>query len=358
MKTRIIILSLFILFSSFFVAKIIKAAGTGSDEIGCVNYCDGRATGCPSGYFCGNIGLEIPCNIQGSCQKKESSENQSATVITETTDCTKAGPCQGKNQNDDCTMTTGGNGTCGKVVGSNGDTGSCFCWTKSNNSSGTTATYDDYPSCANACGTSGTCQVSDDSGKYFCVKSSGSSSSSSAFEDYYSCADNCNSGKCDVSDIDGKYYCSASSVSSTPDCGNGFKVGDLCSSKGVMGKCNSKGYCDGSGSGSTGINNTNPNLDCSSGVCFPSSTSLPDPQGGVVYIIGNVLTWILSIFGFLAIIAFIISGIQYTLSAGDEKMIDIAKRNMTRSIVGVVVALAGVVIIYAIDKMLRGVSGF
>jgi hypothetical protein len=101
-----------------------------------------------------------------------------------------------------------------------------------------------------------------------------------------------------------------------------------------------------------------PGLDCSSGVCFPTSTSLPDPSGGVAYIIGNVLTWILSIFGFLAIIAFIISGIQYTLSAGDEKMIDTAKRNMTWSIVGVAVALAGVVIIYAIDKMLRGTPNF
>lgn len=99
-------------------------------------------------------------------------------------------------------------------------------------------------------------------------------------------------------------------------------------------------------------------FDCSSGVCFPTSTSLPDPSGGVAQIVGNVLTWILGIFGFLAIIAFVISGIQYTMSAGSEEMIDTAKRNMKWSIIGVAVALAGVVIIYAIDKMLRGVSGF
>lgn len=94
------------------------------------------------------------------------------------------------------------------------------------------------------------------------------------------------------------------------------------------------------------------------GVCFPSNTNLPDPSGGVVQIITNVLNWLLGIFGILAIIAFVISGIQYILSAGDEKMIDTAKRNMTWSIVGVVVALAGMVIIFAIDKMLRGTANF
>lgn len=99
-------------------------------------------------------------------------------------------------------------------------------------------------------------------------------------------------------------------------------------------------------------------MDCSSGVCFPSSTSLPDPSGGVVQIINNVLTWILSIFGVLAIISFVISGMQYILSVGDEKTIDTAKRNIKWSIVGVVVALTGLVIIYAIDKMLRGTPNF
>jgi len=99
-------------------------------------------------------------------------------------------------------------------------------------------------------------------------------------------------------------------------------------------------------------------MDCSSGVCFPSGTSLPDPSGGVVQIISNVLVWILGIFGVLALIAFTISGMQYILSVGDEKTIDAAKRNMKWSIVGVIVALSGVVIIYAIDKMLKGTATF
>ena len=94
------------------------------------------------------------------------------------------------------------------------------------------------------------------------------------------------------------------------------------------------------------------------GVCFPTSTNLPDPSGGLITIITNILYWILSIFGILAIIAFIISGVQYVLSTGSEETIDNAKRSMKWSIVGVAVALSGLVVIYAIDKMLRGYSNF
>jgi hypothetical protein len=107
---------------------------------------------------------------------------------------------------------------------------------------------------------------------------------------------------------------------------------------------------------SNGSAQTNPNLDCSSGVCFPVNTSLPDPGGGMAQIISNVLYWILGIFGFLAIISFIISGTQYILSAGNERAVDNAKRNMTYSIIGVAVALSGVIIIYAINNILIGTN--
>lgn len=92
------------------------------------------------------------------------------------------------------------------------------------------------------------------------------------------------------------------------------------------------------------------------GACFPSATNLPDSD--VITIVTNIMYWILGIFGFLAIIAFAISGIQYILSVGDEKSIDTAKRSMKWSIIGVVVALSGLVIIYAVDRMLRANSNF
>ncbi|MCX6765482.1 MAG: hypothetical protein NT136_00770 [Candidatus Moranbacteria bacterium] len=92
------------------------------------------------------------------------------------------------------------------------------------------------------------------------------------------------------------------------------------------------------------------------GVCFPTNTGLSDTP--VADIIENFLMWLLGIFGFIAIIAFIISGIQYLTSAGEEKAIETAKRNMKWSIVGVIIALAGFVIILAVDAALKASSTY
>jgi hypothetical protein len=90
------------------------------------------------------------------------------------------------------------------------------------------------------------------------------------------------------------------------------------------------------------------------GVCFPLGTGLSETS--VAIIVTNLMKWMLYLFGFLAIIAFVISGIQYLAAAGNMNMIETAKRNMKFSIVGVIVALAGLVIIVAIDALLRGTA--
>ncbi|GBE17064.1 hypothetical protein BMS3Abin15_00900 [bacterium BMS3Abin15] len=86
------------------------------------------------------------------------------------------------------------------------------------------------------------------------------------------------------------------------------------------------------------------------GVCFPTETGLSEAP--VIDIMANFLSWVLGIFGFIAIIAFVISGIQYLTSAGDEKMIETAKRNMRWSVIGVIVGISGLVIIWAITEAL------
>ena len=93
-------------------------------------------------------------------------------------------------------------------------------------------------------------------------------------------------------------------------------------------------------------------------ICVPSAaeTGLPTPAGGIQDIVRNVLNWMLGLVGVIAIIGFVISGFQYITAAGSEKTIEIAKRNMTYAIIGVVVALSGFVIIQAIDIALRGTS--
>jgi len=83
-----------------------------------------------------------------------------------------------------------------------------------------------------------------------------------------------------------------------------------------------------------------------SGTNLPS-TSLSD-------IISKLALWLLGIFGFIAVIGFVISGIIYLISAGDEDAQERAKRAMIYSITGVIVGLVGVVVIYAVGNLLSG----
>lgn len=92
------------------------------------------------------------------------------------------------------------------------------------------------------------------------------------------------------------------------------------------------------------------------GVCFPLDTGLSDES--VVSVLGNFMDWLLAIFGLIAIVAFVISGIQYITAAGDERAAETAKANMKYSIIGIIVALSGYVIIQAIDTALRAGSNF
>ena len=93
----------------------------------------------------------------------------------------------------------------------------------------------------------------------------------------------------------------------------------------------------------------------SSGYTFPT-TGLPDAPGGIRDILTNLLNWLLGIIGIIAIIAFAISGIQYMVSAGDSDTMETAKRNALYSIIGIIVALSGYIIVKAIYAVLRARS--
>jgi hypothetical protein len=82
------------------------------------------------------------------------------------------------------------------------------------------------------------------------------------------------------------------------------------------------------------------------------------PDGTIIGIIGNILFWLLAMLGIFGIIGFVISGIIYLVSTGDEDMIKRAKSAMTYSIIGVVVGLAGFVVIKAVDSALNGYYNF
>ena len=78
------------------------------------------------------------------------------------------------------------------------------------------------------------------------------------------------------------------------------------------------------------------------------------PETSEDRIIVNLLQWLLLLFTFVSLIAFIISGLQYLLATGSETIIETAKRHMTWSLVGVIVGLSGWIIWQAVVRLLSG----
>lgn len=69
-------------------------------------------------------------------------------------------------------------------------------------------------------------------------------------------------------------------------------------------------------------------------------------------ILTNIINYALALIGFLGVLGFIISGIMYLVSAGDEGAAEKAKGYMVNSIIGVIIALLGYVVIAAISTLL------
>jgi len=88
----------------------------------------------------------------------------------------------------------------------------------------------------------------------------------------------------------------------------------------------------------------------------PSGTNLP--EGSIYGIIQNLMNWILGIVGILGVIGFAIAGVLYLTAAGDDDRINTAKNAMVYSIIGVVVALVGLIAVKAVSSMLGGQSKF
>jgi hypothetical protein len=76
------------------------------------------------------------------------------------------------------------------------------------------------------------------------------------------------------------------------------------------------------------------------------------PSGTIGGIIANVLQWCLYILGFLAILGFVVSGIFYIMAAGDESMAEKGKTGMVNSIIGVIVALLGYIVLNTVMAVL------
>lgn len=78
--------------------------------------------------------------------------------------------------------------------------------------------------------------------------------------------------------------------------------------------------------------------------------------GPSFYEIGiRVLDFLLSIFGIIAIISLVSGGTMFLTAYGDEKRIETAKKIITFSVIGIVVALSAIVIINQVSFLITGV---
>lgn len=82
----------------------------------------------------------------------------------------------------------------------------------------------------------------------------------------------------------------------------------------------------------------------------PTGTNLP--VSSIYGIISNIMFWLLALVGIVGVIGFAIAGILYLTAAGDEGRIGTAKTAMLYSIIGVIVALAGLVALQFANQLL------
>jgi cytochrome bd-type quinol oxidase subunit 2 len=90
------------------------------------------------------------------------------------------------------------------------------------------------------------------------------------------------------------------------------------------------------------------------GVCVPSGSSTGLPETDIAQVLTNVMNWLLSLVGLLAIFMFVVAGVQYLTAAGDEKQTETAKSTMKNAAVGVAVSLLGFVVVNTVYSLVTG----
>jgi len=107
-----------------------------------------------------------------------------------------------------------------------------------------------------------------------------------------------------------------------------------------------------SGSGG-GAGNSATNTSVATGLVIPTRSQTGLSDAGLADVITGLASMLLEIFGVIAVIAFIITGFQYMLANGDEAEAKYAKTNLKYSLIAIVVALSGVIVVRAIDAVLN-----
>lgn len=189
---------------------------------------------------------------------------------------------------------------------------------------------------------------------------------------YRCCKDDVTVGKGAVCGESDKGTCMEVSMATCPS-GYSFVSGGDYNCSGLSLRCcgaDAKTASDDTKKTATGAGDTGKSSKTATGAADTSSTGvkplgkidIPEnlglPNNTIKGVLTNVLTWLLGIIGVLALMGFIISGIQYLLAYANEDLVEAAKRNMTFSVVGITIALAGFIIIQAINLALQGTPWF
>ncbi|MFO7807396.1 MAG: hypothetical protein R6V40_03165 [Candidatus Moraniibacteriota bacterium] len=97
-----------------------------------------------------------------------------------------------------------------------------------------------------------------------------------------------------------------------------------------------------------------------SDIPLPTDTGLPDPAGGIMEVITNFLSWLLTVFMVLAVLAFVITGLMYIFAMGNERSqnLENAKNYLGHAITALVIVGSAYIIIITIDYLLTGTFFF
>lgn len=78
------------------------------------------------------------------------------------------------------------------------------------------------------------------------------------------------------------------------------------------------------------------------------------PENNLRTVIFAILQWLLLIFTFISVGAFVVAGVMFLTSGGNTQQVDTAKNYVKYSIFGVAIGLSGYVIITFIDIIMKG----
>lgn len=84
-------------------------------------------------------------------------------------------------------------------------------------------------------------------------------------------------------------------------------------------------------------------------IAFGATSDVP----GIRDLLLSFLKWLLGIAGIVAIISFVVGGIQYLMFSGDEKMAEMAKKTVLFSVIGIVAVLVSYILVNSIDTVLQ-----